>query len=151
MLLGIADVGQLAPDADRGTADLLKGADPPPTSPSAGMLGTLVGLGACLFITIHMLSVDVLGDIASGIGLGRVYLLPVKAGGNIGVRGPHSLALQLGLVMTQGVVLQSADHPPLVDRTHKKQQVPVRSTIVMGLTDAKAIDRYTQVAKCPHY
>ncbi|MNE26623.1 hypothetical protein D3C80_1199960 [compost metagenome] len=145
MFLGVADAAQFAPYADRGAADLLEGADPPPTGPGASMLGTLISRCVRLLITVNMFTVDVLGDIGrditGGVALGRVYLLPVKAGSDVGKRGlTLGISHQFLMVIGQGVVLQGTDHPPFVGRAHKQQHVPVRGAVVMGFAHPKAID-----------
>ncbi|MNT03783.1 hypothetical protein D3C72_1383340 [compost metagenome] len=145
MLLGVADAAQFAPDPDRGAANLLEGANPPPTGPGTGVLSPLIRGGVGLLITIHMLTVDVLGDIggdvAGGIALGRVYLFPVKAGFDVSEgRTPLDLAYQLLMIIGEGIALQGADHPPFVGWAHKEQHVPVRGTVVMWFAHPKAVD-----------
>ncbi|MGY3917271.1 hypothetical protein [Aeromonas australiensis] len=49
------------PYPDRGAADLLEGANAPPTGPSHGMQGTLIGGGASLFVIVQASAVDILG------------------------------------------------------------------------------------------
>ncbi|WP_410171407.1 hypothetical protein [Aeromonas hydrophila] len=61
MLLGVADAAQLAPYPDRGSADLLEGANAPPTGPGHGMQGTLIGGGAGLFVIVQVGAVDAFG------------------------------------------------------------------------------------------
>jgi len=84
MLLGVADAAQLAPYPDRGAADLLEGANSPPTGPGHGMQGALIGGGASLFVIVQVGAVDVLGnifgDIARSIPLGRSISFQSKRG-----------------------------------------------------------------------
>ncbi|ELM3720597.1 hypothetical protein RYR53_003686 [Aeromonas hydrophila] len=61
MFLGIADAAQRAPYPDRGAADLLEGANAPPTGPGDGMQGTFIGSGASLFVIVQVGTVDAFG------------------------------------------------------------------------------------------
>ncbi|MNE41460.1 hypothetical protein D3C80_1355330 [compost metagenome] len=119
------------------------------------MLGTLISRGVRLLITIHMLAVDVLGDvlgeIAGCIALGGVDHLPVKTGCDIGKdRGGHGDAHQLVLVVGQGVVLQGADHFVAIAWAHKQQHVPVRRAVVVWLADSETINGcVVSLERCP--
>ncbi|MNI59631.1 hypothetical protein D3C73_1148040 [compost metagenome] len=109
------------------------------------MLGPLISRGVRLLITVHMLTVDVLGDIggdvAGGIPFGRVYLLPVKAGFDVSEgRAPLDLAHQLLMIIGEGIALQGADHFIPVTGAHKQQHVPVRGAVVVRFADSEAID-----------
>lgn len=124
MLLGIADAAQLAPYPDRGTSDLLEGANAPPTGLGDGVQGALIGGGTGLLVIVQVGAVDVLGnvfgDIARGIALGRVYLFPVEAGSKVGKGwGALDIPYQLFVVIGQGIALQDTDHPVAIFRAHK--------------------------------
>ncbi|MNG33801.1 hypothetical protein D3C84_1201330 [compost metagenome] len=74
------------------------------------MLGPLISRGVRLLITIHMFTIDVLGDIggdvAGGVALGRVNLFPVKAGFDVSEgRAPLDLTHQLLMIIGEGIAL----------------------------------------------
>lgn len=108
ILLGVADAAQLAPYPDRGAADLLEGANAPPTGLGDGMLGSFICGGASFFVIVQVSAIDVLGnvfsDIACGITFSWIDFLPVKAGSKVGKGwGALDIPYQLFVVIGQGI------------------------------------------------